>query len=84
MLELNLKRIKNLRFQGTYVLDKCSNGGDLLKDIKLVGRTVHMFSDYELAPTTYYIIDEEGCRVVMRHSAVNNAYSNWEEFIDKK
>jgi len=83
MILIDLKRIKNLRFCGTYLLSKSSDGGDLPDDIDLLGKTVHMYTDFELAPTTHFIINDN-CKMYMKHSSVSFAYTDWEEFKEKK
>lgn len=83
MLKLDLKRIKNLRFLGTYILEKGSHGGKLPEEPILIGKMVSMYADYELYPTTHFII-EDGCKMCMRHASTNNCYSDWEEFQIKK
>ena len=80
MVKIDLKRIKNLRYLGTYIMSKESVGGDLPEDIDIIGKTVSMYTDFELHPTTHFIIDDGDCHVYMRHSSSNNAYSDWEEF----
>jgi len=80
MVKIDLKRIKNLRYLGTYILEKDSNGGEIPEDEDLVGKMVSMYQDYELAPTTHYIIDVDGCKMYMRHASSNNVYSDWEKF----
>lgn len=79
MVNIDLRRIKNLRYLGTYVLEKESMGGRL-PDMDIIGKTVSMYIDFELAPTTHFIIDDGSCKMYMKHASTNNTYSAWEEF----
>jgi len=83
MVKIDLKRIKNLRYLGTYTLLKESAGGDLPEE-SILGKTVSMYADFELDPTTHFIVDEGAVRMYMRHASTNGAYSNWEEFSEIK
>ena len=83
MVTLDLVRIKRLRYLGTYVMGADMAGGEL-PEMEIMGKTVSMYSDFEMAPTTHYIIDDGDCRMYMRHSSGNNMYSSWDEFTEKK
>jgi hypothetical protein len=59
-------------------------GGMLPKDIDLVGKKVSMYIDFEMAPTTHFIIEDGKCKMYMKHASTNNTYSAWEEFKEIK
>ena len=80
MVDIDLKRIKKLRYLGTYLLSKDSDGGKLPSDVNIVGNTVSMYMDFELAPTTHFIIEDGKLKMYMKHASTNNTYSAWEEF----
>lgn len=84
MVNIDLKRIIKLRYLGTYVLEKDSMGGMLPKDVNIIGKTVSMYIDFELAPTTHYIINDGSLKMYMKHASTNNTYSSWEEFKEIK
>jgi len=83
MVKIDLKRIKKLRYLGTYVMSAASNGGKLPEEVDIMGKMVSMYADYELEPTTHFII-EDSCKMYMRHASCNNCYSDWEEFTEIK
>jgi len=83
MVKIDLIRIKKLRYLGTYLLREGSDGGDLPED-NILDKTVSMYIDCELAPTTHFIIDDGSCKMYMRHSGVSGAFSNWERFTEIK
>jgi len=82
MVYIDLVRIKRLKFLGTYTIEKDYTGGCLPKNT-ILGKTVYMYSDYELNPTIHHIIDDEECRMYMKYSSGNKCYSSWEYFKEK-
>jgi len=80
MVKIDLKRIVRMQFLGTYKLEKNSSGGALPHNIDIIGRTVSMYIDCELQPTTHFIINDGDMKMYMRHSAVSRAYTSWEPF----
>ena len=84
MTEIDLIRIKRLRYLGTYTLSAGSAGGALPDYIDVKGKTVSMYQDFELHPTTHYIIDETGCRMYMRYADISMSYTAWDKFKEKK
>jgi len=83
MTLIDLKRIKKMRYLGTYVHGSGSSGGDLPEDIDIIGKTVAMYGDFELNPTTHFVIDDGSCRMYMRHCSSNGMYSHWDKFKEK-
>jgi len=86
MVQIDLVRIKKLKYLGTYTLSKSSDGGLIpkYKESEMLGQTVHMYQDYELAPTTHYILENGDLKMYMKYSEVSRVYSSWEEFKIKK
>ena len=84
MIEIDLVRIKKLKFLGTYILSESSEGGTLPTHRNIKGQTVHMYEDFELQPTRHFVIDEDTLRMYMRYSGISRAYSDWDQFKEKK
>jgi len=84
MVKIDLKRIKNLRYLGTYTMTAGSDGGDLPEEEDILGKTVSMYCDYEMYPTTHFVVDDGACKMYMRHASTNGAYSDWESFTEIK
>lgn len=80
MVKIDLKRIKNLKYQGTFLLQKGSLGVDLPEDIDMLGKVVSMYLDFELDPTTHFIIEDGKCKMYLRHFSSNNSFSDWQKF----